>query len=145
MSEIKLVLVTGGACRIGRSIALAVARAGADVVVHYQQSKAEAESLRAEINALGRKAILLQADLAQPTQVSGMIPRILEHGTLNGLVNNAAIFEKLNWESTRLEDWNRHLMINGIFRQISQRIALAATTRPNELLRNPIHSIMLLV
>lgn len=112
MSTGRFVLVTGGARRIGRSIALAVARAGADVVVHYWRSQAAAESIRAEIEALGRKAILLQADLAQPRQISEMIPRILEHGTLNGLVNNAAIFEKLNWESTRLEDWNRHLMIN---------------------------------
>jgi NAD(P)-dependent dehydrogenase (short-subunit alcohol dehydrogenase family) len=112
MSADKFVLITGGARRIGRSLALAVARAGSDVVVHYGQSEDEADSLRAEIEALGRKAILLQADLADPAQINALIPRILEHGPLYGLVNNAAIFAALDWESTGLEDWNRHLMIN---------------------------------
>jgi len=112
MSGDKLVLITGGARRIGRSLALAVARAGRDVVVHYRKSQEDAESVRAEIEALGRKAILLQADLADPAQVSTIIPRILEHGPLYGLVNNAAVFAPLDWEDTRLEDWNQHLMIN---------------------------------
>lgn len=112
MSRGKFVLVTGGARRIGRSIALALARAGNDVAVQYLQSKAEAESLRTEIEALGRKAIILQADLSQPNQVDGLIPRILEYGTLVGLVNNASIFENLDWNNTSLDDWNRHLMVN---------------------------------
>ena len=112
MSANQLVLITGGARRIGRSLALALARAGSDVVIHYGQSKDEAETVREEIEALGRKAILLQADLADPAQISTIIPRALEHGSLSGLVNNAAIFESLDWESTTLEDWNRHIMIN---------------------------------
>jgi pteridine reductase len=112
MSADKFVLITGGARRIGRSLALAVARAGSDVVVHYGQSEDEADSVRAKIEALGRKAILLQADLADPAQINALIPRALEHGSLYGLVNNAAIFTALDWESTGLEDWNRHLMIN---------------------------------
>ena len=107
-----LVLVTGGARRIGRSLALAMAHTGHDVVVHYRKSQEDAESVRAEIEALGRKAVLLQADLADPAQVSTIIPRILEHGPLYGLVNNAAVFAPLDWEGTRLEDWNQHLMIN---------------------------------
>lgn len=112
MNTDKFVLITGGAQRVGRSIALAVARSGADIAVHYRHSQAEAESLRAEIEALGRKVILLQADLAQPEQVNELVPRVLEHGTLVGLVNNASIFEKLDWKNTSLEDWNRHLMVN---------------------------------
>ena len=112
MNAGKFVLVTGGARRIGRSIALAVARSGVDVAVHYGQSQAEAESVCAEIVALGRKAIMLQADLAQPEQVRGLIPHVLKHGSIVGLVNNAAIFENLDWKSTNLESWNQHLMIN---------------------------------
>jgi NAD(P)-dependent dehydrogenase (short-subunit alcohol dehydrogenase family) len=112
MSGNRLVLITGGARRIGRSLALAVARAGSDVVIHYGQSQDEAENVRAEIEALGRKAILLQADLEDPAHVSTLIPRILEHGPLYGLVNNAAIFSPIDWDSTRLEDWNRHIMVN---------------------------------
>lgn len=112
MNEDKFVLVTGGAQRIGRSISLAVARAGANVAVHYWRSQGEAESVGAEIEALGRKALLVQADLEQPLQVRRLIPHILKQGQLFGLVNNAAVFEKLDWKSSSLGAWNRHLMIN---------------------------------
>jgi pteridine reductase len=108
----KLVLITGAARRIGRELALAVARAGGDVVIHFGQSQADAQSLCAEIESLGRNAFLLQADLTDPKQVQTLVPRALEHGPLFALVNNAAIFESLTWETSTLEDWNRHLMVN---------------------------------
>jgi pteridine reductase len=108
----KLVLITGAARRIGRELALAVARAGGDVVIHFGQSQADAQSLCAEIESLGRNAFLLQADLTDPKQVETLVPIALEHGPLYALVNNAAIFESLTWETSTLEDWNRHLMVN---------------------------------
>jgi pteridine reductase len=108
----KRVLITGAAKRIGRSLALAVAQAGADVVIHYGSSQDEADSARLEIEALGRKAYLLQADLADPAHFAGLVERAIEHGPLFALVNNAAIFESLTWEKTSLEEWNRHLMVN---------------------------------
>ena len=108
----KVILITGGARRVGKALALAVAQAGADVVIHYGQSRTEAENVREEIETMGRKAILLPADLADPAQVASLISRTLEHGPLFGLVNSAAIFEPLNWENSTLEDWNRHLAIN---------------------------------
>lgn len=108
----KFVLVTGAARRIGRSISLAAARSGFDVAVHYQHSHAEAETLCSEIRALGRKAVMLEADLSQEQQVQALVSRVLEHGPLVALANNASIFEKLDWRNTGLEDWNRHLMIN---------------------------------
>ncbi|OGO65382.1 MAG: hypothetical protein A2029_03530 [Chloroflexi bacterium RBG_19FT_COMBO_47_9] len=108
----KLVLITGAARRIGRELALAVARAGGDVVIHFGQSQADAQSLCAEIESLGRRAFLLQADLTDPKQVETLVPRAREHGPLYALVNNAAIFESLSWETSTLEDWNRHLMVN---------------------------------
>jgi pteridine reductase len=108
----KLILITGAARRIGRALCLAVAEAGADVVVHYGQSRTEAEKLKAEIEGMGRQAHLLQAELSDPTQVEFIIPRALEFGPLFALVNNAAIFEPLNWENSTLDDWNRHLAIN---------------------------------
>lgn len=112
MDDARFVLITGGAQRIGRSLAMAVARSGFDVAVHYLRSLPEAESLCSEIEALGRKAISLQADLSQPEQVMTLVPRVIEHGPLVGLVHNASIFEKFGWENTGLEDWNRHLMVN---------------------------------
>jgi len=108
----KRVLITGAARRVGRSLALAVARAGADVVLHFNKSQSDAESLASEIDSLGRSAFLLPADLNDPAAVMGLVPRALESGPLDALVNNAAIFEPLNWKNTRLDDWNRHLMIN---------------------------------
>mgnify|MGYP000016929883 CR=1 FL=1 len=108
----KLVLITGEARRIGRELALAVARAGGDVVIHFGQSQADAQSLCAEIESLGRRAFLLQVDLTDPKQVETLVPRAREHGPLFALVNNAAIFESLTWETSTLEDWNRHLMVN---------------------------------
>ena len=108
----KTVLITGAARRIGRSLALGVAAAGGDLVIHYGHSQEEAESLAVEIRSLGRQALLLQADLSDANQVENLIPRALENGPLFAVVNNAAIFEPLNWEKTSLEDWNRNLMIN---------------------------------
>jgi len=108
----KIVLITGGARRIGRELALALSRNGADVVIHYGHSQAEAQSLSSEIVTMGGKAFLLQADLNDASQVDALIPRASEHGQLFALVNNAAIFDTLYWASTTLEDWNRHLMVN---------------------------------
>ncbi|NJD58189.1 MAG: short-chain dehydrogenase [Anaerolineales bacterium] len=108
----KLILITGAAKRVGRELALTAARNGGDLVIHYQHSKAQAESLLDEITAIGQKAHLLQADLNDPTQVRDLVRRTQEFGTLYGLVNNAAIFGSLNWQTTHLEEWNHHLMVN---------------------------------
>jgi len=108
----KLVLITGAARRVGREIALAVAQAGGDVVIHYHTSQAEAESLQGEIDRLGRRAFLLQADLEDMAKVESIVSRAGKHGPLFALINNAAIFESLSWKNTTLEAWNRHLLIN---------------------------------
>ena len=108
----KRVLVTGASRRIGRALAMSAARAGADVVVHYNQSRFEAETVQAEIEQLGCKTVLLQADLSDPAQAAGLVERALESGPLFGLVNSAAIFVPLTWQDNRVEDWNAHLAIN---------------------------------
>jgi pteridine reductase len=108
----KTILVTGAARRIGQSLALTVARLGADVIIHYDTSQKEAESTQARVEALGGRAFILQADLGDPSQAGRLMDQVREHGPLFALVNNAAIFEPLTWENTSLEDWNRHLRIN---------------------------------
>ena len=110
--EGKTILITGGARRIGRSLVLAVARAGADVVIHYRQSESEAEELRDEVNGLGRKAILLKADLNDPQQSMDLVARARRQTELFALVNNAAVFEPITWETTDLAAWNRHMTVN---------------------------------
>jgi NAD(P)-dependent dehydrogenase (short-subunit alcohol dehydrogenase family) len=106
------VLITGAARRIGREFALGVARAGSDVILHYGHSSDEAEMLREEIESLGVRAYLLQADLADAQQVAELIPRAFKFGRVYGLVNNAAIFESLTLNTTDLAAWNRHIAIN---------------------------------
>ena len=108
----KTVLITGGALRIGRSLALAAARGGGDVVLHYGKSQKEAEVTQAEIQAAGRKAFLLQADLADSVQVAKLISRAEEYAPLFALVNNASVFAPLGWEDTSLEQWNLAMMVN---------------------------------
>lgn len=87
-------LVTGAARRLGRVIALSLARRGWDVAVHCHRSLAEAEAVAAEIAALGRRSAVLQADLADESATERLIERCREVlGTPTCLVNNASLFQ----------------------------------------------------
>ncbi len=108
----KTILVTGAARRVGRILALACGRAGADVVIHHGHSPAEASSVQKEIASFGRRAWVLAADLSHADELSRLISRANEFGPLYGLVNSAAIFERLSFNDTTLDDWERHLSIN---------------------------------
>lgn len=108
----KTIMITGAAKRVGRIFALACAKAGADVVIHHGHSADEAAATREEINGLGRKAWIVEADLSDPAQAESLIPRINESTPLHGLVNSAAIFESRSLQTTSLDDWQRHLQIN---------------------------------
>src|SRR5690554_1943629 len=91
--EGKVGLVTGGGRRVGRALAVALARAGADVVVNYFQSAEAAEETVAEITALGRRAIAVQADVALAPEVRELIRRCADvFGRLDVVVNNASTF-----------------------------------------------------
>lgn len=109
----QVALVTGGGRRIGKAIALTLARAGAHVVVNYNRSRAEARATVREVAALGVQAAALRADISKPRQVEAMF-RVLEKrfGRLNILVNNAAVFFPRTWEELTAEDWDRILGIN---------------------------------
>lgn len=108
----KAILITGAARRVGKILALACARAGANVVIHHAHSDDEAEAARAEILGLGQKAWVFKADLNDSSQAASLIPLVNEYTPLHGLVNSAAIFESLSLETTSHEDWQRHLQIN---------------------------------
>ena len=108
----KTVLITGAARRLGRLFALACAHAGADIVIHHGHSDADAESLRHEITGLGRQAWIFQADLSDSSQIQNLIPLINRSTPIHFLINNAAIFESLSFDSSSLEDWNKHFAIN---------------------------------
>ncbi|UCF26656.1 MAG: SDR family oxidoreductase [Chloroflexota bacterium] len=108
----KTVLITGSGIRLGRVMALAIANAGGDVVLHYHSSREPAENLQVEIEKLGRKAFLFQADLSDPQSAKNLIREISQATALYGLVNSASIFENLSLESTEIKDWQQHLQVN---------------------------------
>jgi len=108
----KTVLITGAARRLGRLFALACAHAGADIVIHHGHSDADAENLRREIIGLGRKAWIYQTDLTDSSQTQNLIPLINHSTPIHFLINNAAIFGSLTFDSTSLKDWNNHLGTN---------------------------------
>jgi len=108
----KTVLITGAARRVGRAIALSIAQAGGNVIIHHGHSPQEAEAVRIEIESMGRQAHIIQADLGDPNQVAEIIPRAYQVGQLYALVNSAAIFEPLTLATTDLPAWERHLSIN---------------------------------
>lgn len=92
----KAALVTGGAKRIGRAIALALAHRGWDVAVHYRHSADEALMTVRDIEALGRRAVAVACDLADETAVKALLPRAataLGAGPISCVVNNASLFE----------------------------------------------------
>lgn len=107
-------LVTGGARRLGRAIALALAEAGFDLAVHYRGSAGEAEATAERIRGLGRRAVTLPADLAREAEMQALLPMAVEAlgRPLGVLVNNASTFERDEWHDATRESWDRHLEPN---------------------------------
>ena len=107
-------LVTGAARRLGRAMALELARAGHDVAVHYSGSMAEAEATAQDIRALGVRAVTLQADLIVEDQMQALVPRAAAAlgAPITVLVNNASIFEYDTLASATRNSWDRHLESN---------------------------------
>src|SRR6476646_7080544 len=96
-------LVTGAALRLGRAIALDLAKQSWRVGVHHHSSSAEADALVAEIERLGSKAVALKADLTREDQLRGLVRSCAEAlGAPTCLLNNAARFE---WDSIDTLDW----------------------------------------
>jgi len=107
-------LVTGAGKRLGRAMALELARAGHDVAVHYNGSAEAAEATVAEIKALGQNAVALQADLLAEDEVAQLLPRAADAlgAPITVLINNASIFEYDNIETATRSSWDRHLESN---------------------------------
>lgn len=109
----KVALVTGAGKRLGRAVALRLAGEGADVVVHYNSSAKDAESARAEIAALGRRAVALQANLGSVSEIRRLFDQAgKEFGRLDVLVNSAANFLPGSIISTTEEVWDASLDTN---------------------------------
>jgi NAD(P)-dependent dehydrogenase (short-subunit alcohol dehydrogenase family) len=109
----KTALVTGAAKRIGRAIAIALARAGYDIGVHYGRSRDDALSLVSELEALGVRAHALACDLNDVAGVSGLIDAARAVlGPLDVLVNNASVFADDRARTLSIESWQMHMDTN---------------------------------
>lgn len=101
----KTALVTGGARRIGRAIAIALANAGVNVVITYNRSASEAEELVKLIKKMGPKAWAIQADLSDKSDLESLIDRAIETaGQLDMLINNASAFPANTFSTITLDD-----------------------------------------
>lgn len=106
-------LVTGAGRRIGRVLALEAARAGYDVAVHHRASVDEAQETATAVRALGRRAVLVRADLADEDAVRGLIGQAAtELGPVTLLVNSASAFEDDRVGGLSRDSWDLHLETN---------------------------------
>ncbi len=111
--EGKYAIVTGASRGIGRAIALELAREGCTVGVNYQHNQALAEEVAAEIESMGRECMLLQANVADPTEARAMVRRYLDaYGRLDIMVNNAGITRDRSLRKMTDEDWLQVIQTN---------------------------------
>lgn len=115
MSDLKgkTVLITGGARGLGRHIALAVARAGAQVAFTYLNSVTAADSLSLELTKLSAQYRALRCDVRSQNSVSHAVETVVDKfGTIDVLINNAGAFETANFEEITEEQWDNIFAVN---------------------------------
>lgn len=111
--EGKVALVTGAAKRVGRSIALALAQQGAELVIHYHTSEREAQEVLAQIKKLGGKPVAVRGDVAIAAETARIVETAMTaFGRIEILVNNAAIFHRTPFAKLTEDDWDRFLGVN---------------------------------
>lgn len=109
----KMALVTGGARRIGREIALALAAAGADVAITFLRSKREARQTEEEIRRQGVRALALPCDVRKQSDVRQAVNKVVaEFGGLDLLINNAATYETVEFEKITVRQWDEMFATN---------------------------------
>ena len=108
----RVALITGGK-RIGSVVAIELARGGADTAVVYRQSRAEAEETAAAVRGLGRRALVLKADLRDPEACERVVDETVETlGRLDVLVNMASIYRTKAFDDLTVADWNESLEVD---------------------------------
>ncbi len=105
-------LITGGSRGIGAATAIRLARQGYDVALSFRSSKQDAEETAAEVERIGCRAVVLQADLTDGEQGRDLVRSAADAlGGLNVLVNNAGYVQRISWDEVSLEDWDRMLRV----------------------------------
>ena len=107
-------LVTGAGARLGQAMALYLGRRGYDVAVHYSASQEGAQDTVAQLKAMGRHAVTLQADLLDELATQTLVGRAVDAlgGPLTCLINNASIFEYDTLQTSTRKSWDRHIESN---------------------------------
>jgi pteridine reductase len=109
----RVALVTGGAKRLGRTVALRLAHEGADVAIHYGKSATEARELVGEIEKLGRQAAAFSAELTDVSAIQKIVADVASHfGRLDILINGAANFLSTKFGETTEQSWDASLDTN---------------------------------
>lgn len=109
----KIVLVTGGAVRIGRAITLEMVKSGAKVYCHYHSSETKAKSLKNEIKGLNGELYLIKADFTKTTLALDILSKIIEDNKrIDVLINNAALFIKTSISNLNESDWDTLFCVN---------------------------------
>lgn len=128
----KVALVTGSSRGIGRGIALALAEAGADIVVNCMGNVAAAEEVAQKIGEMGRKALVLKADVSDPVQVKEMFDQIMKtFNRLDILVNNAGTSQDKDIFEMTYEDWDRIIKTNLTSGMICSKAAMEIMREQN--------------
>lgn len=123
-------LVTGGSKGIGEGIAVALAQAGADVLVNYFSDREGAERTAGKVRRTGRKALVVQADVAKEEEVQSMFARMIEtFGRIDILINNSGIQLNAPFDRMTLAQWQRVIDINLTGQFLCAREAVRAFKR----------------
>jgi 3-oxoacyl-[acyl-carrier protein] reductase len=109
----RVALVTGASRGIGAAIATALATAGVEIAINYHLRAEDAEQVAAQVRTLGRRALVLQADVANPAAIHDLVTRASsELGPISILVNNAAVGRQRNLDQITDTDWNEAIATN---------------------------------
>jgi NAD(P)-dependent dehydrogenase (short-subunit alcohol dehydrogenase family) len=109
----RVALITGAAKRIGREIALELARAGADIAITFQSSDRIARKTVVELTAFGGRAVALHCDVRDEASVRSAISEVRrELGGLDMLVNNAAVYETIDFAKITIQQWDNMFATN---------------------------------
>src|SRR3954462_12596197 len=110
--EDRVSLITGGK-RIGAVVATELARAGSDVALVYRTSRTEAEQTGQAVEALGRRAFVIQADLARVDECERVVTESVETlGRLDVLINMASVYKRRPVDDVTLQDWDTQMAVD---------------------------------